>query len=296
MYVQPHHQRVVAGTAATLSWQQIGGDGEPADPGVVTVTVSRAAGTVLATAAVTGGTDTEARTYALTASQTATLDRLTVTWVASGVTLATTEVDVCAAPWFSNAELRAAHRSLTPALQYPAALITVARLQVEGFIERVTGRRFVPGYEYVTIPGASGRQLVLPNVDVRSVRTAVLLDDPAAAAVETLATGELVAIPPAPNGVITRYAGTWCARWVRIGYEYGKVTPPGDVKAAAMRLCREVLERSKVVAPDQAITWNSTDFGWSAVMVTPGVRGAHTSLPTVNEVLDEWTFAQVAIA
>ena len=296
MYVSPFNQRCVAGAAFALSWRQIGADGEPADPGTVTVTVTRATGTAVVTAAATGGATTAARTYTLTAAQTATLDRLTVTWVAAGVTLATTEVDVCAAPWFSNAELRTAHPSLSNVSTYPATLITVARLQVEGFIERVTNRRFTPGYDYRVLPGAPGYLLVLPSMDIRRVRSAELLDDPSAAATETLAAGELAAIPVSRTGCITRYTDTWGSRWVRIGYEHGLTTPPGDVKAAAMRLCRDVLERSKVVAPDQAITWNSTDFGWSAVMVTPGVRGAHTSLPTVNEVLDAWTFHEIGIA
>ena len=297
MYVDPSHQRCVAGTAHTLSWAQIGGDGEPANPGTVTVGVTRADGTVLVAAGTaTSGATTAARTFALTAAQTATLDRLTATWTAAGVALATTEIDVVSAPWFSNAELRAEHPSLSNVTTYTAALVTVARLQVEGFIERVTGRRFVPGYLLRTVPGAAGCDLVAPVVDVRRVRSAALYGDLSSSATETLGATELAAIPPSPAGVISRYSATWNARWVKLGVEHGLSTPPADVKAAAMRLTREVLQQSKVVAPDQAITWNSTDFGWSAVMVTPGVRGAHTSLPTVNEVLDAWTFTEIGIA
>lgn len=296
MYVQPFTQRVVAGTASTLSWQQIGADGDPADPGTVTVTVTRADGTVLATAQATTGTTTAARTYPLTAAQTATLDRLTVTWIASGVTLATTEVDVVAAPWFSNVELRAAEPALANTSSYTAALITVARLQVEAMFERVTRRRFVPGYELRTIPGASGCELVTPWVDIRRVRSAALYNDPSAAAVETLGSTELAAIPQAPSGVITRYNGTWGAYWVRLGVEHGLIVPPADLKRAAMRMTREVLIASKVTTPDAAVTWNSTDLGWSATFVTPGVRGAHTSIPWVNETLDAWTFNEIGIA
>jgi hypothetical protein len=61
-------------------------------------------------------------------------------------------------------------------------------------------------------------------------------------------------------------------------------------------LCREMLETGKTTSPDAAVSWNSTDLGWSAVFVTPGVRGAHTSLPAVNEVLDAWTFSEIGIA
>jgi len=296
VYVRPFSQRVVAGTAATLSWQQVGADGEPADPGTVTVTVTRADGAALATAAATSGTTTAARTYALTAAQTATLDRLTVTWTASGVTLATTEVDVVAAPMFSNAELRTQEPTLKDTNAYPATAITTARLYVEGFFERVTNRRFVVGYDLRTIPASNSFDLVFPAVEVRRVRSAALYIDPSATAIETLAAGELAAIPYSPSGVLTRYTNTWAGLWAKVGVEHGFLNPSPDVKRAAMRLTREVLNEAKISSPDAAVSWNSSDLGWSAVFVTPGVRGAHTRLPQVNEVLDAWTFTEVGIA
>lgn len=295
MYVQPFHQRIVAGTPATLSWRLIGADGEPADPGTVTVTVTRADGSTVVASAATSGTATAARTYALTAAQTAILDRLTVTWLAGAVTLATTEVDVAAAPWFSNAELRALETSLANESSYPAATLQRARQQVETFFERITHRRFSLGYDFRTIPGAYGYELVVPHREVRRVRSAALHDNPATAALETLTSTELAAIPPSPGGVIVRYENPWRANWVKIGYEHGFVAPPEDVKRAAMRLCREVLVESKTSSPDAAVQWNSSDLGWSAVFVTPGVRGAHTRLPWVNEVLDAWTLTDVGI-
>lgn len=295
-YVQPYSQRIVAGTVASLSWQLIDGTGEPADPGTVTVNVSRADGTVLATSGVTSGTTTAARTYTLTAAQTATLDRLTVTWIASGTTLATTEVDVVAAPWFSNAELRAQEPSLAVTAAYSAESITTARLYVEAFFERVCHRRFVPGYDLRWVEGSASTSLVVPHPEVRKVRSAALYNDPAGTSVATLTLTELNAIPAAPSGVISRYATTWNTRWVKIGYEHGFTTPPPDVKRAAMRLTREILNEAKITSPDAAVSWNSSDLGWSAVFVTPGVRGAHTRLPQVNEVLDAWTFAEMGIA
>lgn len=295
-YIQPYSQRIVAGTAPSLSWQLIDGTGEPADPGTVTVTVTRADGTVLATSAATSGTGTAARTYALTVAQMATLDRLMVTWVSSGTTLATTEVDVTASPWFSNAELRAQEPSLAQTAAYPADVITTARLYVEAFFERVCHRRFVPGYDLRWVEGATSTSLVLPHPEVRKVRSAALYNDPAGTSVATLTLTELNAIPAAPSGVIARYATTWATRWVKIGYEHGFTTPPPDVKRAAMRLTREILNEAKITSPDAAVSWNSTDLGWSAVFVTPGVRGAHTRLPQVNEVLDAWTFAEIGVA
>lgn len=297
MFVDPYHQRLVAGTSSVLSWQQIGGDGEPVDPGTVTVAVTRADGTVIAAAQATSGTGAAARTYTLSLAQTAVLDRLSVSWVASGVTLATTEIDVVSAPCFSNAELRAQETSLANEAQFTAAKITVARLQVEAFFEQITRRRFVPGYHNVTIPGTPGQRLILPHVEIRSVRSAELLDDPSAAATETLGASELAAIPPDHGGVITRYLNSWNARWVRVGYVHGMVTPPAEVKRQMMRLTRELLVAEKTgQLPENATSWQSPEMGWSAILVTPGVRGAHTRLPSVNRCLDDWTFEQVGIA
>lgn len=288
-------QRVVAGTAANLSWQLIDGTGEPANPGTVTVTVTRADGTVIVTGGATSGATTAARTYALTAAQTATLDRLTVLWVASGVTLATTEVDVVAAPWFSNDELRVAYAGLG-VTAFPAATVSTARLQAEAFLEDRCGRRFVPGYDLVTIPGAAGMNLVLPGVDVRTIRSAALYDDPSSTATETLSAGEIAAIPKSASGVISRYSGTWSARWVKVGFEHGMVAPPLDMKAAAMLLTQHLLMAPKSQIPDNATSWQSVEMGWSAILVTPGVRGAHTRLPTVNEAIEHWTFRKVGVA
>lgn len=292
----PFSQRVIAGTTATVGWQQIDGTGEPADPGTVTANVTRADGTVLVTGGATSGSATSERTYGLSVAQTAILDRLTVDWVVSGVTVASTEVDVVAMPCFSNAELRAAWPSVSNVTSFPPAMVALARLQTEWFFERVTHRRFVPGYTFCTVRGAAGYDLVLPNVDVRRVRSAALYDDLSSSPIETLGATELAAIPPSPSGVITRYNGRWCGRWVKVGVEHGAIAPAPDVKRAMLRFCREMLETGKTTSPDAAVSWNSTDLGWSAVFVTPGVRGAHTSLPAVNEVLDAWTFSEIGIA
>lgn len=297
MFILPFNQRIVAGTASQVVWQQIGGDGEPVDPGAITVTITRSDGTAVVTAQPASGTGAAARTYPLTAAQTATIDRLTILWQSTGVTIATTEADVVAAPSFSNAELRAAEPSVKDETKYPAPVIAIARLQVEAFFERVTHRRFVPGFTMEMLPGARGRDLVVSHPDVRRVRSAALYWDPSVGPTETLGALELGAIPPSPTGIVTRYQLPWSAMWVRIGYEHGLLTSPPDVKRQQMRLCRELLvNESKGQVPDNATSWQSTDTGWSAILVTPGVRGAHTKLPTVNECLDAWTFDQVGMA
>lgn len=294
MHVQPYSQRVVAGTPAQLAWQLIGGDGEPVDPGTVTVTVTRADGTELVTDAATDGTGDDARTFDLTPAQSATLDRLSVAWVDDDdVTLATTEVDVVAAPYFSNAELRTAHSDLESVDDYTVPTITRARLEVEAFIESVTHRRFVPGYTFDTVPGSRFSSLLLPNSELRRVRSVTLHSyDLNQTPYETFDDDDCAAIPPSAVGLAHRAdGGSWSARWVRIGYEHGFAAPPADVKAQAMLLCRHLLvARTRGNYPDNATSITNTELGWSAILVTPGVRGAWTSIPSVNECLDRWTY------
>ena len=302
-FAESSNQRVTAGTATSLTWTQVGGDGEPADPGTVTVDVARADGSVIATGAATVGAGAVARTYALTAAQTANIDRLLVSWKVSGTTVAQTEIDIASTPWFSNAQLRVAEPILADPAKYTAATITLARLQVEAFFERITHRRFCPGYRYeiVEVNGSNpipvrdntlndGSFIILNNVDIRAVRSLKTYNDPRVP-LEVFAAGEVAAMTPSLDGVITRPGNlSFYGKLAEVGYVYGTVSPPADVLRQAMRLTREILVESKSQIPDSATTWSSTDLGWSAVLLTPGVRGAHTRLPTVNECLDGNTF------
>ena len=48
--------------------------------------------------------------------------------------------------------------------------------------------------------------------------------------------------------------------------------------------------------PENAISYTSTEAGWSAVLVTPGVRGAFTAIPEVNEVVGGYVLDEALIA
>lgn len=303
MYPWPTDQRVIAGLAAPLSWQALDVDGEPADPGTVTVGVTRSDGTTLVAAGTaTSGSTTSPRTFSLTAAQTALLDRLTVTWTAAGATVQTTTVDVAAKPYFSNDQLRTLEPSLKDPARYPKGLISLARSQVESLFEWVTNRGFVPRYEFERIrrPGGycsrTSCDLKLRHPDLRVVRSAAQYSPAdATTPTSTLSAGDCAAIPADLSGFAYRSAG-WSAARVDIGYEYGLQAPPPDVARQAMALCSAVLIESKSGIPDNAVTYSSTEGGWSAVLITPGVRGAHTALPKVNEVLDRLEFVEIAVA
>jgi hypothetical protein len=103
----PDLERIGQLTPGTLS-QQWYEDGAVVDPGSVTVGITRADGTVLVAAgAATTGSGTGARTYNLTTTHTALLDRLTVTWTSTLKGTLLSYVEVVGGFWFSLAELRA---------------------------------------------------------------------------------------------------------------------------------------------------------------------------------------------
>jgi hypothetical protein len=79
----PELERIQKATPGTLS-QQWYEDGVAVDPGTVTLGITRADGTTLvAPATGTTGSGTGVRTYNLTTTHTALLDRLTVTWTST---------------------------------------------------------------------------------------------------------------------------------------------------------------------------------------------------------------------
>lgn len=293
----PADQRITQAVAATLSWQPVDSDGEPHDPGTVTIGVTKADGTELIAAgtATTAASATGPRTKALTAAQTATLDRLTATWKVSPTTVQTTTIDIAGRPYFSNAELRLAEPALSDTNVYTAAVISRARLEVETFFESVCNRAFVPRYHYATLPGYGRSGLVLDYPDLRTVRSAAMYGDITSTALATLTAAELAAIPRDPAGIATRWSGVWTDT-VIIGYEHGLDLPPADVKRQAMILTREVLVASKSAIPQNATNFTSSELGWSAVLVTPGIRGAHTAVSSVNECLDRWTVQRFGVA
>src|SRR5215207_10936678 len=86
--------RILLGTPGTISeqWYEAGA---PVDPGTVTIGITRAAGTTLVAAGTaTTGSGTGARSFSLTTTHTALLDRLKVTWTTSAKGTRTSYVEV----------------------------------------------------------------------------------------------------------------------------------------------------------------------------------------------------------
>ena len=237
----PAHSRHLRATAATLAVILGDENGVPADPGTVTIGVTKADGTEVV-ASGTATTDDDANTlgrryYALTASQTASLDRLSATWTVSGVTVASTVHEIVGGYWFTIAELAgmpgvASALGKVPADTSAATSTTELvrlRREVEELLEWATGVAWVPRYAYESLdsPGAPVLQTSWPRV--RTLRSLSL--DGTAQTTSDYVVDEWGAVRDKDGGTIsaTNYRG------VVVGYEHGYDRPPEPLKRAALQ-------------------------------------------------------------
>jgi hypothetical protein len=298
-------KQIVLGAAATLTVQFTDSDGIPAAPsGVVTVGITKADGTVLVaagTATVTPA-DTTTRTYALAAVN--TLELLTVAWTDAGDASVTTQlVEVVGGYYFTPAELRAFDTSTADGAQYTDAQIVDARRQVEEQFEQVCGVAFVPRYRRVRLTGDI-ISIKLPDPMLRTLRSIRFYTG-----ASTYTSGDVNAIAgvgvgdaeDARAGVATRFDLGW---WVIplttqstvVEYEHGYSRPPSLLKQAAMVYCRNVLNnlsRSSVI--DRADSFQMIDGGVIRY-AQPGRAGYHTGLPSVDQILDQYSMKVPGLA
>ena len=168
MLFRPTDQRILQGSAATLTGLTSDQDGTLAAPsGAVTVeVVSEATGTVkVAAGTATTSTVTGTYTVALTAAQTATLDRLEARWTASGVRVATTRIDIVGGYWASITDIINFDGTLADSGKFPASKLVEARNTAEQLFESVLGRAFTRRYSWGYFEPTCSSTLVLDGPD-----------------------------------------------------------------------------------------------------------------------------------
>jgi hypothetical protein len=269
-------ERVLQLTPATLS-QQWYEDGSAVDPGSVTVTVTGADGTAVASGAASG-TGTAARTYNLTTTHTALLDRLTVTWTSSLKGTQTSYVEVVGGFLFSIAEFRALGSAYANTTNYPTSTVADMRTTVEQALEDACGVAFVPRYELETLNGVTGGLLPVTWAKVRAIRT-VTVDTVAGTVADYVALRE---------GMIYGSA-YWSAGYgnVTVGYEHGHSTPPMRIKRAALILAKRWITPGS--ADDRAI--NVSNETGTYALFQAGVRGHQFDVPEVQAAVDQYSLA-----
>jgi hypothetical protein len=279
----PDFERILQNTPGTLS-QQWYEDGVAVDAGTVTVGITRADGTVLV-AALTGtsGTGASPRTFSLTTTHTALLDRLKVTWTSSAKGTQVSYVEVVGGFLFTINQARALS-PLSNTTTYPTARIAEARILVEQTIEDACGRAFVPRYTLETLNGTGTSTLMLKWPDVRSVRSVTVTTS----GVGTAYTApELALLAFSPSGAVTS-SGLWPygASNITVGYEHGTEFTPARVTQAALMLARAWLVTGPV--DNRALGVAAPDGGFSFGLATPGRNGSWVGIPEVDAVIDQY--------
>lgn len=274
----PTRQRILQRTPASIQFQPVDSYGEntTVDPGLVTVTVARSDGTVLYTAAATGGAGTSARTYALTAVDTALLDVLTATWQVGGVTIGVTSHDIVGAYYFTIAELRRVEPDLSNETTYPTATLIAHRDEVETSFESWTQMAWVPRFTVVDQYPTYGHCLLTDLYALRSVRWArTWSTDGTATEVDS------VTVAAWPGSYIGEIPYRFGSR-VTLGAEHGQERPPADLKRVAMRYCRRLAQRATSGLSDRAQSYTTPE----GQLVNLGRIGTDWR-PTGDEYIDE---------
>ncbi|HYF71365.1 MAG TPA: hypothetical protein VD864_01015 [Nocardioides sp.] len=281
-------QRILRGTAATLTWQPTDSVGEPAAPsGAVTVEVTSSDGTeVIAAGTATDGTGTDPRSVALTAAQTADLDELTATWT-DGDSEHTTTAEIVGGYYFTVAEARASDEFLADETKVDTATIVRLRAEVEDEIERITNVAFVPRFRRRHLfSGTCSSVLLTPYV--RAIRS---IASYWGSTFTAWSANDLTALHlDAVVGRVTGYrsfAGDLLVAW-----EHGMDHPPADVKTAALILMREKATRPWRAVPDRATSYSGDEQG-TIDLARPTAWS--TGIPDVDAVLDRYSM-RVGIA
>lgn len=289
--------RILRGTAATLTFQGRDQNGEPADPGTVTVGVTRSDGTVVVaagTATTAPSTAPSTRTVALTAAQTSQLDVLFATWTVSGTEIAVTRHDVVGGFYYGVDDLRAAEPSTST--DRSVEEVHAVRAHVETLIEQSTGVAFVPRFDVAYLEGNRTCHVVLPRWYLRRFRWIKLwssntessaFTDTACAAIRPDA-GGVMRLDHVADGGLVGYM-------VEVGFEHGMDAPPADVAREALVFARSQGTRGKRSMPEAA-TSQRLDNGTFITLATPGVGNWHTGIPTVDDMIRRRRRREVQLA
>lgn len=286
-------QQLLQGVAANLTATLPGSDGEPAPGLTVTVDITRADGTVIATGA--AATDNTDGTYssARTAAELAQLDMLTATWKVAGVTRETSNHEVVGGFYFSQADATVAEegRASTDGQDFPTL-----RREVEAELERICGHKsFVPRYNRIQIDATAQHYLRLPHPLVRTVRSVRVYATPTS--YTTFSAADLASITVEPTGLIERtdfgYFGFWTGGRYNTGqkliveYEHGDDRPPSDLKRAAIRRYRQRSNQAKSGTLDKAISYTAQN-GATYRIATAGEYS--TGDPDIDAIYEGYAF------
>lgn len=272
--------QILKNTAVTLEVTFSVGNADAA----VTVTVTRADGTAIATNAATTQAGSGRYTYAL-APQTE-LDSLTATWTGTfGGTPQSVQTfaEILGGYLFALADARAfGDKTLSDATKYPDADVRETRNRITDMFEQVCGCSFVPRYARDVLDGTNTDTIGVWNRRVNRV-IAASVDGVA------LTSNELANTICRSSGWIVRKTGGiwqwgWGGRNVIISYEHGWATVPSDIQRVALELARYELVNNDITSRMVSL---DNDLG-SVRLSVPGTKYP-TGLPIVDATLARYT-------
>ncbi|MFI9558870.1 hypothetical protein [Nonomuraea endophytica] len=240
--------------------------------------------------------------YTFTVPGQPALTWLTATWsatVGGSAVVAADVVEVVGGFYFTLAEGRAFDASLADATKHTLAELVTTRQEVETECESICGRAFVPRFRRVSLAGTGTPELVLPDggdelragVALRGVRSvrAVKVAPRAGQPYVALSAGELAALAVMPDGTLRRTDGRIWAEGVQnvvLDYEFGADAPPVDLKRAAMRRFRWLLNQPYSGVGDRATSFQAVEGG---VYQLDTADATSTGIPDVDAVYDRYS-------
>lgn len=286
-------QRILRGTSSVLSWQNLDGDGNAAEPaGDVTVGVVNAAGsTVVADGTATDGIGASPRTFTLPAADNTQLDLLTVTWTDDDSTHSTL-VEVVGGFYFTLAEARGFDTALANDSKYPDSVLVETRRAVEEEFEQICDVAFVPRYRRERLRGLDRPWLTLGSPRATAIRSVTSYSTPNTGTAWTEPELDDIAIDDGIR-IISR-SGKWFPNAdVVVEYEHGYARPPTEVKRAALQRLRYLASQPLAGLPDRATSFSVAEGGTYRLDTASAYR---TGMPDVDAVLGRWSLRIPGVA
>lgn len=277
------------GSTASVAFYE---DGVAADPGAVTLDITRLDGTAVATGTATSGSGTNPRTFNLNGgTHTTLLDTLRLDWISSTKGTLTTYVEVVGGFVFSTPELRAL---LPDETAYPTGALLAMRTVVEQAVEEACGIAFVPRYTTETFSGDG-----CTTLDARWPLAGMLSSTniPLVGAVRS-ATVNGAAVTSS-DIVVDRFEFYYRQGWrcgrrnITIGYEHGAQYPPDYLKRGALLQAKSWLisgpidERAQTFAASDGVTYG---------LLVAGASGRDFDIPEMIVAAQRYSHRKVVIA
>jgi hypothetical protein len=280
-------QRIVRGRSATLTHTfYSSATATDPSPDSATVTITRADGTAVVTAASATEAGTGIVTYTVTPAQTALLDTWTVTWVATfgGQPQSFIDtVEVAGDTLFTLAEIRAV-TPINDTVNYLTADIVDTRTAVEQAIEQACGVAFAGRYALERYSGDGSNVLQLNHPLPSSIRAVTITGT-------AFTAPQLADLTMAASGAIysTLTYFTWGQNNIVVGYEHGYQEPPMEIRRAALLLAKMWLVGRRNPIDDRAVTFNAGADGGTYSLAVPGRNGSSFGHPDIDVAVDRYS-------